>query len=70
MPKNVTVELQHDNCLGVTDFAGRDYPANERREATIPSGTAEWLKTSGHVRPARRMFGGFELPKPQIAAGS
>jgi|GEM_PF-6971839 len=58
------VQIQLPNCTGVTSFGNKNYAADKNGEVTIPSTTAEALKKSRVVASSRRLFGGFELPKP------
>lgn len=60
-----TVQLNnfHDQCKGVTDFAGRHHVANDRGEVRIDSATAAALRDNHIVHTPRRSFGGIDLPK-------
>jgi hypothetical protein len=59
-----TVQIHNSNdMIGVTDFEGRHYKANEHGEVTIPSDTARALREETIVRTPRRVFGGFSLPQ-------
>lgn len=58
-----TLNIQLDaNCKGITDEAGRKFTADKRGDVTVPGYLAEQLKATGAARPARRLFGGVDLP--------